>query len=88
MVVLAKVLAAPANVGYQDLGNVQVLAVNGVRLINLAHLAALVNAAAAAAAAAATDDGGAGDAFVRFDLEWHKVVVVSTKAAAEAHAGN
>jgi hypothetical protein len=53
------VLASDINSGYQDTGNIQVLKVNGVKVINLAHLAHLVS----------TCSGK----FMRFDLEWNKV---------------
>jgi hypothetical protein len=53
------VLASDINSGYQDTGNIQVLKVNGVRVVNLAHLAHLVSTCS--------------DKFVRFDLEWNKV---------------
>eukprot|EP00877_Chromochloris_zofingiensis_P007489 jgi/Chrzof1/2994/Cz12g07110.t1 len=62
VVVLSKVLAADINTGYQDTGNIQVLRVNGTPVHNLAHLAQLVTACTAP--------------FVRFELEWHKVVVI------------
>lgn len=135
VVVLSKVLAADVNNGYQDLGNIQVRAVNGVRVVNLAHLAALVNAAADAGPPVAagsgasktvaasvdklhqvdysannlhvTGDGAtafvsvvnrtvpagddqkrqtAGDAYVSFQLEWHKVLVVNAVKAKASHA--
>lgn len=60
--VVMQVLAADINTGYQDTGNIQVLRVNGTPVHNLAHLAQLVTACTAP--------------FVRFELEWHKVVVI------------
>lgn len=57
-----QVLAADINSGYQDTGNIQVLKVNGQRVVNLAHLAHLVSTCS--------------DKFVRFDLEWNKVGVL------------
>lgn len=63
VVVLSKVLAADINSGYQDTGNIQVLKVNGQRVVNLAHLAHLVSTCS--------------DKFVRFDLEWNKVIYIA-----------
>jgi hypothetical protein len=54
-----QVLASDINSGYQDTSNIQVLKVNGMRVVNLAHLAHLVSTCT--------------DKFVRFDLEWNKV---------------
>ncbi len=58
VVVLAQVLACDANVGYEDLANTQVIAVDGVRVHNLAALVDAVEGRTAAAAAAAA--GGEG----------------------------
>eukprot|EP00882_Tetradesmus_deserticola_P018709 GHRQ01020094.1.p1 GENE.GHRQ01020094.1~~GHRQ01020094.1.p1 ORF type:complete len:426 (+),score=236.79 GHRQ01020094.1:1316-2593(+) len=63
VVVLSKVLAHDINSGYQDTGNIQVMKVNGVRVVNLAHLAHLVSTCT--------------DKFVRFDLEWNKVIYIA-----------
>jgi hypothetical protein len=60
-------MAHDLNTGYQDLCNIQVLRVNGVRVHNLAHLAQAV---------AACDD-----AYVRFDLEWSKVLIIHNAKA-------
>jgi hypothetical protein len=54
-----QVLASDINTGYQDINNIQVLAVNGVEVVNLAHLASIINSCH--------------DKFVKFELEWNKV---------------
>lgn len=59
VVVLSKVLASDINQGYQDIGNIQLLEVNGTRVLNLAHLAHLLNSCT--------------DKFVKLQLEWSKV---------------
>lgn len=52
-------LAYDVNLGFQDLNNIQVLKVNGVKVHNLQHLARLVE--------------DCDTEYVRFDLEWKKV---------------
>jgi hypothetical protein len=59
VVVLSKVFAADINTGYQDLCNVQLLRVDGVEVVNLGHVAALLE--------------GAKGPFVKLELEWNKV---------------
>lgn len=80
VVVLSQVLACDEALGYEDLCNVQVLALNGARVHNLAHLAALV----AAAETAARADGGR--AFLKLSLEYDEVVVLDAAAARAATA--
>ncbi|KAK8654372.1 hypothetical protein V6N13_128341 [Hibiscus sabdariffa] len=43
IVILSKVLANEVNIGYQDMGNQQVLKFNGTRIKNIHHLALLVS---------------------------------------------
>jgi hypothetical protein len=54
-----QVLASDINTGYQDIGNVQVLKVNGEEVKNLAHMAHLIESCT--------------KPFVCLDLEWSKV---------------
>lgn len=61
IVVLTKVLASDINLGYQDTGNIQVLEVNGTRVLNLAHMAHLINSCK--------------DPFLKLQLEWNKVII-------------
>lgn len=52
-------LASELNCGYQDMGNIQVMAVGGVQVHNLAHLAQLLSSTTAP--------------FIKLELEWKKV---------------
>ncbi|PNH02173.1 Protease Do-like 9, partial [Tetrabaena socialis] len=63
-------LACDANQGFQDIVNIQVHAVNGVKVHNLQHLATLVE--------------GCAEEYVRFDLEWKRVIVLHTASARAA----
>lgn len=63
-------LVADINIGYEDIVNTQVLRFNGTRVNNLAHLAAMVEAATSP--------------FLRFDLEYDQVMVLETAAAKAA----
>ncbi|GLC63300.1 hypothetical protein PLESTF_000021700 [Pleodorina starrii] len=62
VVLLSKVLSANVNQGFQEMGNVQVYKVNGVKVHNLAHMARLIEECTAE--------------YVRFDLEWKRVVIL------------
>lgn len=64
---LSQVLAADSALGYEDVANVQVLAVNGEKVLNLEHLARLV----------AASDGP----FLRFDCEYAEALVLDRGAA-------
>lgn len=66
-------LAHDVNTGYQDLGNIQLLSVNGVRVRNLGHAAALIS--------------GCSDKYVRLELEWSKVRRATCAARAWGGAG-
>ena len=80
VVVLSQVLACDEALGYEDLCNVQVLAVNGTPVHNLAHLAALVTAAE-------TEAGSSGGrAFLKLSLEYDEVMVLDAGAARAATA--
>ncbi|RMZ56724.1 hypothetical protein APUTEX25_002813, partial [Auxenochlorella protothecoides] len=70
IVVLAQVLAADVNVGYEDIVNTQVHAVNGQRVTCLAELVAAA-------------EGGAGE-YIRLDLEYNQVVILGKEEAAAA----
>lgn len=59
IVVLSKVLASDINLGYQDTGNIQVLEVNDIRVLNLAHMAHIIS--------------NCHKKFVKLQLEWNKV---------------
>lgn len=63
VVIVSKVLASEVNTGYQDLGNIQVLRVNGIAVHNLRHLADLI-------------EQYEGE-FLRLELEWNKVVILN-----------
>ncbi|KAJ9533561.1 hypothetical protein QJQ45_026621 [Haematococcus lacustris] len=71
-VILSKVLAWDCNAGYQDLGNVEVMTVAGVRVHSLEHLAHLLD--------------NAPGPYVRLDLQWHKVVLLDMRKARAAAA--
>ncbi|EFJ52282.1 trypsin family [Volvox carteri f. nagariensis] len=64
VVLLSKVLSASVNQGFQEIQNVQVYKVNGVKVHNLAHMARLVEEC--------------DSEYIRFDLEWKRVVVLHT----------
>lgn len=65
VVVLNQVLACEATLGYEDQHNLQVLRFNGAEVRNLRHLAEM--------AAACTEP------YMRFDLEYNEVLVLSTE---------
>ncbi|KIZ00510.1 hypothetical protein MNEG_7454 [Monoraphidium neglectum] len=78
VVVLSQVLAAESTLGYEDVLNVEVLAINGAPVRNLAHLAELV--------------AGCREQYLRFDCEYREAVVLDreeafrdTAAVLEAH---
>ena len=75
VVVLAQVLACDATLGYDDLYNVRLRAFNGTPVRNLAHLAALVEAAVAV-----------GGGFLRWDLEYDEVIVLDAACVPAATA--
>ncbi|GLI64114.1 hypothetical protein VaNZ11_007289 [Volvox africanus] len=64
VVLLSKVLSANVNQGFQEMQNYQVYKVNGVKVHNLAHLARLVEQC--------------DSEYIRFDLDWKKVIVLHT----------
>ncbi|GFR47412.1 hypothetical protein Agub_g9129 [Astrephomene gubernaculifera] len=70
VVVLSQVLAAEVNVGYEELQNTQVLALNGSRITNLADLVARVDACS--------------EPFICLDLEYNQKVVLDTSKAKAA----
>jgi len=69
-VVLGQVLSAEINAGYEDVTNSTVIAVNGVRIRNLRHLAETVEAATTQ--------------FLRLDLDLEGVLVLETTEARKA----
>lgn len=72
VVVLCQVLQDEANAGYEGFTGLTVRRANGRDVDNLAHLAALVRTCA--------------DEYVRLELEDERLVVLSTRTAAEATA--
>jgi len=75
VVVLNQVLVDEVNVGYQNLSNTQVMAVNGIKLRNLRHLMDIIEEGAAPAVP-----------FVRFDLDREKVIIIERTAGLKATA--
>ncbi|XP_021912324.1 protease Do-like 9 [Carica papaya] len=67
LVVVSQVLVADINIGYEDIVNTQVLAVNGVPVKNLRSLADMVE--------------NCNDDYLRFDLEYDQIVILHTKNA-------
>lgn len=72
VVVLGQVLAADANVGYEDFLNTQVRALNGQRITNLKQLVALVE--------------GCRERFLHFDLDYNQKIILETAKAKAATA--
>eukprot|EP00899_Mesostigma_viride_P010040 jgi/Mesvir1/19037/Mv12800-RA.2 len=70
LVLLSQVLAHEVNTGYQNLSNVEVLAVNGVKVHDLRHLAKML----------LTNTGD----YVKIDVEKHKTIVLSVQRAIAA----
>ena len=70
LVVLSQVLAADVNLGYEDTVNVAVVAVNGTPVRNLRHLVSLVE--------------GCAEPFLRFDLDYHTLLILDAAAARAA----
>ncbi|KXZ41883.1 hypothetical protein GPECTOR_252g630 [Gonium pectorale] len=96
VVILSQVLVDDVNTGYQQFQSLQVLRVDGVEVLNLAHLKQLVEggttpAPAAPAAGADGANGGAavaasgGGRYVRFELEDERVLVVDRYLAGDAN---
>ncbi|KAI5066907.1 hypothetical protein GOP47_0017435 [Adiantum capillus-veneris] len=70
LVVISQVLVADINIGYEDIVNTQVLALNGTSVRNLKHLAHMVETCK--------------EEFLRLDLEYHQMIVLETKKAKSA----
>ncbi|KAM1737205.1 hypothetical protein ACFX12_015465 [Malus domestica] len=70
LVVVSQVLVADINIGYEEIVNTQVLALNGKPVKNLKNLASMVESCE--------------DQFLKFDLEYQQVVVLRTKTAKAA----
>uniref|UniRef100_A0ACD5ZLF3 Uncharacterized protein n=1 Tax=Avena sativa TaxID=4498 RepID=A0ACD5ZLF3_AVESA len=70
LVVVSQVLVADINIGYEDIVNTQVLAVNGQPVKNLKDLVTTVE--------------NCKDEFLKFDLEYDQIVVLETKTAKAA----
>ncbi|KAH1131251.1 hypothetical protein J1N35_002629 [Gossypium stocksii] len=70
LVVVSQVLASDINIGYEDIVNTQVLALNGKPVKNLRRLAEMVE--------------NCDDEFLKFDLEYEQTVVLRTKTAKAA----
>ncbi|XP_026456218.1 protease Do-like 9 [Papaver somniferum] len=70
LVVISQVLAADINIGYEGINHTQVLAFNGNPVSNLKSLASMVE--------------NCDDEFLKFELDYNKVVVLQTKTAKKA----
>ncbi|KAI3923050.1 hypothetical protein MKW92_006981 [Papaver armeniacum] len=70
IVVLSQVLANEVNIGYEDMGNQQVLKFNGTRVKNISHLSHLVNSCQ--------------DKYLVFEFEDNFVAVLDREAATTA----
>ncbi|KAG4137355.1 hypothetical protein ERO13_D07G066801v2 [Gossypium hirsutum] len=70
LVVVSQVLVSDINIGYEDIVNTQVLALNGKPVKNLRRLAEMVESC--------------DDEFLKFDLEYEQIVVLRTKTAKAA----
>lgn len=70
IVILSQVLANEANIGYEDMGNEQVLKLNGTRIKNIHHLAHLVDSC--------------NDKYLVFEFEDNYLVVLDREAATAA----
>ncbi|PPS19382.1 hypothetical protein GOBAR_AA01181 [Gossypium barbadense] len=66
-VVVSQVLVSDINIGYEDIVNTQVLALNGKPVKNLRRLAEMVE--------------NCDDEFLKFDLEYEQIVVLRIKTA-------
>jgi len=71
IVILSQTLAAETNIGYQELQNIRVIAVNNIALRNLKHLRQLVE--------------NNKEKYLRFDLDFKKVVILDTSEAAQSN---
>ncbi|KAK6123389.1 hypothetical protein DH2020_042865 [Rehmannia glutinosa] len=70
IVVVSQVLVADINIGYEDIVNTQVLALNGQPVKNLKSLANMVE--------------NCNDEYLKFDLEYQQIVALQTKTAKAA----
>eukprot|EP01137_Pigoraptor_chileana_P026877 Opistho-2@8799 len=69
IIVLSQVLAAPVNVGYEDLSNLQLIRFNGVPVHNLRHLVQLVSTCT--------------DQYFRFEMDEDEIVIIDSRHANE-----
>ncbi|TYJ25741.1 hypothetical protein E1A91_A07G070400v1 [Gossypium mustelinum] len=69
-VVVSQVLVSDINIGYEDIVNTQVFALNGKPVTNIRRLAEMVE--------------NCDDEFVKLDLEYEQIAVLRTKAAKAA----
>ncbi|CAO2818243.1 unnamed protein product [Amaranthus hypochondriacus] len=72
LLIISQVLVADINVGYEDIENVQVIAVNGKQVKNLKSLINQIESCT--------------DEFLKFDLEFNKIIILRTKTAKAATA--
>lgn len=72
IVILSQVLANEVNIGYEDMGNQQVLKFNGTRIRNIHHLAHLVDSCK--------------DKYLVFEFEDNYLAVLDREAATSASA--
>uniref|UniRef100_A0A2P2MQ34 Uncharacterized protein MANES_01G213700 n=1 Tax=Rhizophora mucronata TaxID=61149 RepID=A0A2P2MQ34_RHIMU len=70
IVILSQVLANEVNIGYEDMGNQQVLRINGTRIKNIHHLAHLVDSCK--------------DKYIVFEFEDNYLAVLEREAASAA----
>ncbi|XP_018822154.1 protease Do-like 2, chloroplastic [Juglans regia] len=70
IVILSQVLANEANIGYEDMGNLQVLKFNGTRIKNIHHLAHLIDSCE--------------DQYLVFEFEDNYIAVLEREAATAA----
>ncbi|OMP11539.1 Serine endopeptidase DegP2 [Corchorus olitorius] len=70
LVVVSQVLVADINIGYEEIVNTQVIALNGKPVKNLKSLANMVE--------------NCTDEYLRFELEYQQIAVLQTKAAKAA----
>ncbi|WIA23171.1 hypothetical protein OEZ86_010064 [Tetradesmus obliquus] len=70
VVLLSQVLAAEVNIGYEEMLNTQVVALNGVKVVDMRHLVSLVD--------------GCSDEYLHFDLDYNQKVVLATAHAKAA----
>ena len=84
VVIVAQVLADAENAGYGHKSDERVVAVNGTKVKNLAHLAELMTSSSNSTSSSSGDDDDNTKRFLRLDLHDKSPIIIDTTAAEQA----